>query len=511
MAKAKKPVAPAQDEPADITLENVGPVDYLKLSLKVGGGVTILCGENGAGKSETLAAVSSVLRGEGKPDVDVADGADRGEINVMGATLRVGKSSRRIGEMTVQSLEGRFDLSDLAAPPRKDPASADALAIKALVSLSGVKADASKFSALLPGEWDSVVDVKSLDTDDPVEMAARVKRQFERVALSEERASEHLRGQAEALERLIADMPGSEEADETALMRRLEGAIARSTELEGLQSAADMAEGRQSRAKRTLAEIEAKESAAGLVSPAKAREQAERAAVARGMALDGLAKAKEALATAEALVREAQIQESSALDRVKEAEARVSQRAQAEKALKEAGSAPRPTTEELEAAAVELEAARKAQSAAAAGREFRVKRKQAEALRKEAGGRDKRAATLRDAASATDDVLTELVQSAVLKVKTFDGVPRLVIPTKRGPATLYRDLSDGERWFVAVEAAVERLPAGGLLVLRQSAWEGLSPKTRKLVDDRARSHGVHVLTAMAADGELRAESFGGGN
>lgn len=507
MAKAKKPVEPAQTESADIVLENVGPVDFLKLTLKPGGGVTLLCGENGVGKSETLEAVQDVLKGDGKPHAAVSDGADRGEVNVLGATLRVGRSSRRLGELTVSSLEGRFDLSDLAAPQRKDAASADALGIKALVSLSGVKADASKFAELCPSEWDTVVDVAALNTDDPVEMAARVKRQFDRVALTEERAAEHLRGQAEALERLLADMPGTDEADEAALQERLEAAIARNSELESQQNSADMADGRRARAEKTLKEIETKEAAAGLVSPEQAKKLHAEAIEARGRAMDAVAAAKAALVAAEAELRRAQEGESSALARSNEAAARIDQRAAAEKALADASNAPRPSLEDMAEAANELQEARKAQSEAAAGREFRHKKAEAAKLRTEAAIHDKRANLLRDAARGTDDVLTELVQSKVLAIKTIDDTPRLVIPTKRGPATLFRELSDGERWKTAIDAAVEHLPAGGLLVLRQSAWEGLSPKTRKLVDQRAAGLKVHILTAQAADGELRSEAF----
>lgn len=499
--------APAPSRSTDIELDNIGPVDHLKIELKPG--VTILLGENGVGKSESLAAIGTVLKGEGRGDVQASDGADRGEIRVGDVTLRVGRSSRRIGELAVQHLEGRFDISDLAAPQRKDPASADAVGIKALVSLSGVKADAAKFAALLPGEFDATVDVESLNTDDPVEMAARVKRAFEKVARKEEEAAEKIRAQAEAVERLLADVPADSEASEAELMARLEAAIARNSELESQQNAADMAAGRQQRAKEQLAKIEAQEKAAGLVSPAEAGKALESAALARGKALEAVTAARAALGKAEDDLRAAQAAEASAVERKREAEARVSQRAAAEKALQEAGNAPRPEPEEIEAAAAELEAARKAQSAAAAGREFRSKRAEAVKLRETAKAHEKHAEKLRDAAAATDDVLTEMVQSKVLKIKTVDGQPRLVLPTKRGPATFYRDLSDGERYDVGIDAAVEHLPPGGLLVLRQTAWQDLSPKRRARVDAKAREKGVSILTAQVDNGELRAEPFGG--
>ena len=63
--KKSKPAA----QPADITLESIGPVDFLKLNLPQAGGITVLLGDNGAGKSEALAAVSDVLREIGRAHV----------------------------------------------------------------------------------------------------------------------------------------------------------------------------------------------------------------------------------------------------------------------------------------------------------------------------------------------------------------------------------------------------------------------------------------------------------
>lgn len=501
---AKKKAASATGN-GQIELENIAAIDHL--SIPVQPGVTVLLGTNGAGKSSALEAVADVLRGSGKPSVTASDGADQGIVDVFGATLRVGRSSRRVGELAVESIEGRFDLSDLANPGRKDAASGDSVAIKALVSLSGVKADASRFAALLPAEFSAVVSSEALNTDDPVEMASRVKRQFEAAARKDEQAAEHLRNQAEALERLIADVPEGE-SDASVLMARLEAALAANSELEAADNAADMALGRTTRARATLEEIDAKEKAAGIKTPAECWEQVERAAVLRGQALDGVAKAREELLKAEDTLRQMQTIESAARERHTEAEARSAARKAAEAAIAQAGAATRPDPAEMEAAAQELAAAREANNAGVRIREAQAKKKEVAKLREAAGKQEKHAAELRDAAAATDDVLTELVKSKVLKVKSIDGLPRLVLATKRGPHTFYRQLSDGERYKTGIDAALENLPPGGLLVLRQTAWQDLAPAIRREVHEYAKSKGVFILTALVADGPLRVETMG---
>jgi ABC-type Na+ transport system ATPase subunit NatA len=49
-----------------IAIKNVGPIEQLAISVPPGGGVTVLRGRNGSGKTTALRAAESVLRGEGK-------------------------------------------------------------------------------------------------------------------------------------------------------------------------------------------------------------------------------------------------------------------------------------------------------------------------------------------------------------------------------------------------------------------------------------------------------------
>src|SRR5690606_5567099 len=75
-------------------------------------------------------------------------------------------------------------------------------------------------------------------------------------------------------------------------------------------------------------------------------------------------------------------------------------------------------------------------------------------------------------------------------------------------------LSEGERWRLALDLAIEALGDGdAVLSISQSAWEGLDGNARRAINEHARSRGTVIVTAEADHevvGELRAEVFSGG-
>jgi hypothetical protein len=81
-----------------------------------------------------------------------------------------------------------------------------------------------------------------------------------------------------------------------------------------------------------------------------------------------------------------------------------------------------------------------------------------------------------------------------------------VTDTGRGP-TYYAELSEGERWKMALDIAVQAVGQGGLIVVPQAAWEGLDPVNRSLIATHAKSSGVVVVTAEADDGDLAATEY----
>jgi hypothetical protein len=72
-------------------------------------------------------------------------------------------------------------------PGIDDPAKADVRRIRALVQLGGTKPDISLFAAVLPPGIDhrELFSAAAVEATDPVEMAARVKRDLEAAARRE--------------------------------------------------------------------------------------------------------------------------------------------------------------------------------------------------------------------------------------------------------------------------------------------------------------------------------------
>ena len=114
-----------------ITLKNIGPIENVTIPVPAEGGVVVLRGRNGSGKSTALDAIQTAITGKGKPPL--RDKAAKGEIHAGGVSLTVAKSIRRSGELVVTSLDSRLSVADLVDPGIVDPLRADASRIKALV------------------------------------------------------------------------------------------------------------------------------------------------------------------------------------------------------------------------------------------------------------------------------------------------------------------------------------------------------------------------------------------
>ena len=110
----------------------------------------------------------------------------------------------------------------------------------------------------------------------------------------------------------------------------------------------------------------------------------------------------------------------------------------------------------------------------------------------------------RDAAGGIDGVLSDAI--AGLEAGLFVESGRLCVTTSRG-STPVGELSNGERWKLALDLGVRQVGKGGVLAIPQEAWEGLDPENRSIIDSHARAIGVVVLTAEAAAGDLRAEEM----
>ncbi len=183
-----------------VVVENVGPVKSFAFEIPADGGVVILRGRNGAGKSHVLDAVQSLVSGDGS--VPLRDGQAKGKVEGLGATIKLAKRTIRSGALEVESLTGDVDPATLVDPGIADPERADAARIKALLTLAGVQATPADFvhnqtKILLPeGETD------------PVKLAGLAAREYQRLAREQESVVAGLERQLAALGTVEVDYNG---------------------------------------------------------------------------------------------------------------------------------------------------------------------------------------------------------------------------------------------------------------------------------------------------------------
>ena len=485
----------------EIKLSNIGPVSHTSIPIPEPGGLVVLRARNGAGKTKTLEAVETALTGRGK--VEVRDGELRGEVDAFGVKLTVGRSTRRSGELVVESLDGRLSISDLIDPGIKSPDAADARRIKALVQLANVLPSAELFYSLVGGreQFEALVGAGALASDDLVTMAERIKRDLEAKARGEESQAEHAEGRARGSREAAAGVNVKAESDSAALQADLEAAIRDEAALKAQADASSKAAHTAKRAKDQLEDAEA-----GYEGPTIENAQHEEAFQKQAVeeAEQAVRAAEEALRVARANFEQSRNLYAAAITARKTAEQHEAMVRQWREQI--AASIPvAPTAEQLATAAHRVTNARQAVEQGALVRKAQQHLADADKHASAATAHRKQAERLRTAAHGIDEVLSEVIAKSGTALRVEHG--RLVLTTKRG-STYYHDLSDGERSIIALDIGVKAVGRHGVITLSQSIYESLDPANRKRLASYALEHGVVVLTAEASDdNEIRAEVF----
>ena len=180
----------------EVTIENVGPITDLTIPIPDEGGVVVLRGRNGRGKSHALEAVEALASGK---RLSVADGQSSAYVGGLGARLTVGRRTSKTGDLEVRLLEGE-DPSILVDPGLRDVAAADKRRIEAILRLAGAVASIDLFAGLVDlEELHKVASPESLAASNVPDMAARLKRDFERAARQREAQAENLTGVVDTL------------------------------------------------------------------------------------------------------------------------------------------------------------------------------------------------------------------------------------------------------------------------------------------------------------------------
>lgn len=493
----------AKPEPGTIELKNIGLVEVV--SIPITPGVVRLLAPNDRGKSTGLEGVQRLL-GDKRAAVTCRRGQPAGSIEGLGVQIGVRKSPRRTGELEAVTLDGPLTIADLVDPGVKDPAVADLRRIRALLTLNGAKPDVTKFYDLLPYGQEQFEDVVGApEGEDQVALAGLVKRALEAASRRKAELAAKERREAEACIAAFADVDLEAESNEVTLDGAYRSAVEKDSALHAKAEAHGVAAERASEASENLAE--AKASYGGPTT--------EEAEAAIGKAADDLEDCTANVEELSAKLRAAErkldgaraehIHQNSVMDATEQhlkllAGWRVSIDALAnfeavdQAELTTAGEAVTKASEAVQLGARVREAATKVKAA-----EFDIAGAKA---------REKVAETYREAARATDDVLSSAVDSEALRV--VEG--RLMTHVEGRGDVLYHERSQGTRCRLAIDEAVklirrENAEGTALIVMPQELWDGLDPTNRREIDAYAKELAVTIITAEAADGELRAEEF----
>jgi energy-coupling factor transporter ATP-binding protein EcfA2 len=488
-----------------IEITNVGPLHRLSIPVPDSGGVVVLRGKNGAGKTRALDAVETLVSKRG--EVETSRGAVSAAVSAFGATLRVGRRLNRSGELEVSSLEGKFSIADLVDPKIKDPLAADARRIKALIQLSSQsKADPAEFYELAGGreEFDRYVSREAIVADDLVVMAARIKADFEKAARKLEDDVKTLRVQAESNRAAAAGVNVTQEDDSELLSDRLEDAIRTESRLRAERAAYLLA---VNRTKEAQAALDASQSEGEGVSVSEAQLALDRATEEVHRTTTEVDRIREELRTAEAKALEAKHSYELSQRTLREAESHIRNL----ETLRQLVDTPLPIKvleEEIDQAANDVSVARLHVEHGALIRQAKQQIQKAEDLSSSADELEEKGNKLRNAAQSTDIVLSKAVQKLGCPLYVSQG--RLATVTERGEES-FASLSRGQQYSLAIGIGVKAVGRGGVIVLPQEAWEGLDPDNKRLVASQVEQTGVVILTAeQSSDEDIVSETFSSG-
>ncbi|SFH98629.1 AAA family ATPase [Planctomicrobium piriforme] len=480
--------------PRTVILENVGPIPRMEINVRPSG-ITRLVAPNGSGKSLALEAVSTALKGSGK--VPLRDQTKRGVVDAFGAKITLGGTCRHTGEVQVEHLEGRLDIGALIDPRLKSPAAADAARIKALVYLTGVKADATLFQKHQAFEdWNKIVDPESVKTEDLVEMARRIKADYDSAARQAEAEAEREEGHANGMG-VPEDLDLSAPSDAAELAKEYDSARDILTRLHSSQQEYQRAKLTADTAQQQLDKLLSEET-----QPLEEATKEYEAALAARDSVD------EAIKKTESRLAEWKKKRGEVVSRIDVLHERIRSQGTRQSAidlstkLVDDFKALSPVEDQaiVEAQAVVDTARQQVEQGAVIRQAIKTSEKAAEHRTLASKARD-RAGRLRDAGRATDEVLSNAIHSNLLRIESDGKSARLVTETDRGKSTPYHELSAGERGAIAIDIAADHVGEHGILVISQEVFEGLDHDNRMKIEAKAVERNVAILTAEASQEE----------
>lgn len=489
----------------------MGAIAKLEFPVLPDGGVVVIQGEHGLGKSTAIGAVDAIASGRDDRRLKPSDGAARGTIQGCGVTITIGKRTSRSGELECRSIDGKLSVSDLVDPGIDSPTSADAKRIRTLIQLAKVDADRSAYAELFssPEEFERVVPKEITQTDDPLALADTIKKAIEKEARSLEGKCETSRALAASCAKAIDGIDLSAPCDASDLAAAYEVAIRNEQEIITKRANSERHNESLAKARAEFSEVAVAEAEARITEIAGRRSDLRNAL---SMQSDGLAAAEETLTRLQRELSEQQAVVRGLIQSILESKENLDRADKEESAAIKARDALLKTKQSLEAAEADVppddliedrrQAVRLAREAVETGSVVRsalVKDAERNWHLRDATQYAHQAELLRGAASGVDSVLSQQIQQIGGCPLRVDG-GRLVMDTDRG-AEFFSDLSDGERWKVALDVAIDAVGETGLLGIPQVAWEGLNNRVRDLINRHAKDRRATIVTAEVTEGK----------
>lgn len=464
-------------------------------------GLLVFEGPPGSGKSTMLQSLDDALDPDRKSRIPIRDGAPRAEVDIFGqATLRRAIQTRHIGHLEVATLAGKFSIGDLVEPKFDKVEAREALRVKAILQLTGAKADPASFYHLASSqeEFEELVSPDDLGTTDIVEMSARIKASFELAARGYEKTETRLRAEAEAA-RLSAngtDIDGPHDAK--ALATEYDEAIREQQRLKTEAKAYEEAVTKQRESREAMEKLQREYK--GLSRP----EAFELAKTAK----DKYLTSQEEVVRLREELRQAEIKmaaDKAASELADQTLATAQAHANAYEALQTIveSALPEPVIQlDLDNADICVKTALEAAEKGTLIRKARLDLQNASKLKSEANTAELKAAELRDSAKSVDMVLADAIKSLGLPMSVADG--RLVVTdSDRTPEGIevFEELSKGEKTKAVVRLAIKAVGPGGMFVIPQEFYEGLTESNILEIAQELENTGVLAITAKAVDGD----------
>lgn len=484
----------------NIAIKDVGPIEQLSIQCPPEGGVVVLRGRNGSGKSTALKSAESLIKGNGKLS-SRDECRSSGRVDGFGGTMVIGAKTTRAGEIEIASLEGRLNIADLVEPPLKDPGAADRQRIKALVSLTGVMPTCKQFADVIGDEMADFIGGAAWAGKDMLDVAVKAKRDLEGTARNKENEASMREGQAKAHEEAASGVDMTGECDEKILRDNHTKVSGKLSVLEDRATAAKDAADNLAKAREKLNKVQSTYSGP-TIDYATAIVTGKRADLFR--AVNRIDELKKELEAEKASHDQKQVEYDSAKSALTAAEEHTESVAMYE-AILDNTITKSPEESEINAVDQAVDDANIAMEQGVLIRNAKAKLIEAQAARKQSNEAATIAGQLRIAATQIDEVLSSAIKTSQLFVR--DG--RLYTMHETRGETLFHELSEGERWTLAFDIAAPIVGEQGIMILPQGAWESLDPENRQHVAGLAMQYKITVLTAEATSDGLRAELFEG--